>query len=149
MSERRLIVGLGNPGRMYERTRHNVGWFVLDELARRHDLQFSGSAHGARLAEGRIRGHAVILAKPQGYMNRSGQPTGSLLRYWRIERERLLVVLDDLDQPAGTLRIRPAAVRAGSADCRTSSISWARAISVGYAWGSGGHPVAWSRAPGC
>ena len=107
MSKRWLIIGLGNPGRRYERTRHNVGWFVLDELARRHDLQFSGSAHGARLAEGRIRGHAVILAKPQGYMNRSGQPTGSLLRYWRIERERLLVVLDDLDQPAGTLRIRP------------------------------------------
>ncbi|MDE0608810.1 MAG: aminoacyl-tRNA hydrolase [Anaerolineaceae bacterium] len=107
MSDRWLIVGLGNLGRRYERTRHNVGWFVLDELARRHALQFSVSAHGARLAEGRIRGHAVILAKPQGYMNRSGQPTGSLLRYWRIETERLLVVLDDLDQPAGALRIRP------------------------------------------
>ncbi|MCY3720435.1 MAG: aminoacyl-tRNA hydrolase [Anaerolineaceae bacterium] len=107
MNDRWLIVGLGNPGRRYERTRHNVGWFVLDELARRHALQFSGNAHGARLAEGRIRGHAVILAKPQGYMNRSGQPTGSMLRYWRIERERLLVVLDDLDQPAGALRIRP------------------------------------------
>ncbi|MCY3944995.1 MAG: aminoacyl-tRNA hydrolase [Anaerolineaceae bacterium] len=107
MSERWLIVGLGNPGRRYERTRHNVGWFVLDELARRHALQFSRSALGARLAEGNIGKHSVILAKPQGYMNRSGQPVRSVLRYWRIERERLLVVLDDLDQPEGSLRIRP------------------------------------------
>ncbi len=107
MSDRWLIVGLGNPGRRYERTRHNVGWFVLDELARRHALQFIRSAQGALLAEGRIQGQSVILAKPLGYMNRSGQPTGSLLRYWRIETERLLVVLDDLDQSAGTMRMRP------------------------------------------
>lgn len=106
MSERRLIVGLGNPGRRYERTRHNVGWFVLDELARRHALQFSRSDHGAHLAEGNIRGRSVILAKPQGYMNRSGQPVRSVLRYWRIDTERLLVVLNDLDRPAGSLRIR-------------------------------------------
>ncbi|MCY4525210.1 MAG: aminoacyl-tRNA hydrolase [Anaerolineaceae bacterium] len=108
MSERWLIVGLGNPGRRYEQTRHNVGWMVLDELARRHGLQFSRNAHGARLAEGTIQGRSVILAKPQGYMNRSGQPVNNVLRYWRINVERLLVVLDDLDQPAGTLRIRPA-----------------------------------------
>ncbi len=108
MSERWLIVGLGNPGRRYEQTRHNVGWFVLDELARRHGLQFSRNAHGARLAEGTIQGRSVILAKPQGYMNRSGQPVNNVLRYWRINVERLLVVLDDLDRPAGTLRIRPA-----------------------------------------
>ncbi len=106
MSERWLIVGLGNPGRKYQQTRHNVGWFVLDELARRHSLQFSRNAHGARLAEGNVLGRSVILAKPQGYMNRSGQPVSSVLRYWRLGTERLLVVLDDLDQPAGNLRIR-------------------------------------------
>lgn len=108
MSGRCLVVGLGNPGRKYARTRHNVGWFVLDELARRHGLEFSRSAQGARLADGRIGDNHVLLAKPQGYMNRSGQPVRNLLRYWRIESERLLVVLDDLDQPAGRLRLRAA-----------------------------------------
>ena len=108
MSGRRLVVGLGNPGRKYARTRHNIGWLVLDELARRHGLEFSRSAQGARLADGRIQGQRVTLAKPQGYMNRSGQPVRNLLRYWRIEPERLLVVLDDLDQPAGMLRLRAA-----------------------------------------
>lgn len=108
MSGRCLVVGLGNPGRKYARTRHNVGWFVLDELARRHGLEFSRSAQGARLADGRIQGRHVLLAKPQGYMNRSGRPVRQLLRYWRIEPARLLVVLDDLDQPAGRLRLRMA-----------------------------------------
>ena len=108
MSGRRLVVGLGNPGRKYARTRHNIGWFVLDELARRHGLEFSRSAQGARLADGHIQGQRVTLAKPQGYMNRSGRPVRSLLRFWRIEPERLLVVLDDLDQPAGMLRLRAA-----------------------------------------
>jgi len=108
VSERRLVVGLGNPGRKYARTRHNIGWLVLDELAQRHSLTFRRDARGAHLAEGRIAGRAVLLAKPQGYMNRSGQPVRSLLHYWRIARERLLVVLDDLDQPPGMLRLRAA-----------------------------------------
>lgn len=108
MSERRLIVGLGNPGRRYARTRHNIGWFVLDELARRHALAFSRSAMGARLAEGRIQGRQAILARPLGYVNRSGGPVRSLLRYWRIDPAHLLVVLDDLDQPPDVLRLRPA-----------------------------------------
>lgn len=106
MSERWLIVGLGNPGRKYAATRHNIGWFVLDKLAQRHVLEFSRSAQGARLAEGLINGRKVLLAKPQCYMNRSGQPLRGLLRYWRIPPQRLLVVLDDLDQPPGALRLR-------------------------------------------
>lgn len=106
MSERWLIVGLGNPGRRYAQTRHNIGWFVLDELAQRHGLNFSRNAQGACLAEGRIVGRVVLLARPQGYMNRSGQPVRGLMRYWRIEPQRLLVVLDDLDQPPGMLRLR-------------------------------------------
>ena len=108
MNGRWLVVGLGNPGRKYVQTRHNIGWFVLDELARRHELDFSRSAQGARLADGRIGGRQVLLAKPQGFMNRSGLPVRNLLRYWRIEPGRLLIVLDDLDQPAGTLRLRAA-----------------------------------------
>ena len=106
MSERWLIVGLGNSGRRYAQTRHNIGWFVLDELAQRHGLKFSRSAQGARLAEGHIEGRAVLLARPLGYVNRSGQPVRGLMRYWRIVPERLLVVLDDLDQPPGMLRLR-------------------------------------------
>ena len=118
MSERYLVAGLGNPGRRHAQTRHNIGWFVLDELARRHSLQFSRTAQGARVADGRIAGRSVLLAKPLGYMNRSGQAVRGLLSYWRIDTEQLLVVLDDLDQPPGRLRLRAAGGAGGQRGLR-------------------------------
>jgi PTH1 family peptidyl-tRNA hydrolase len=106
MSERYLIVGLGNPGREYKANRHNVGFQVVDHLAARHGLTFSRQQHNAIIATGEIRGQSVILAKPQSYMNESGGPVGALHRFYKIELDHLLIIFDDLDLPVGMLRLR-------------------------------------------
>jgi len=105
--ERALIVGLGNPGREYLNNRHNVGFQTLDHLAKRHGLEFSRLQNGAFVASGNIHGGPVTLAKPQSWMNLSGAPVSALMKFYKILPERLLVVFDDLDLPAGTLRLRP------------------------------------------
>lgn len=102
-----LIVGLGNPGPQYARNRHNVGFQVLDRLAARHGLSFSRTMHRALVAEGRIEGRRVLLAKPLTYMNNSGEAVGALVRYFNIPLEQVLVVYDDMDLPPGTIRLRP------------------------------------------
>ncbi|MGH2447504.1 MAG: aminoacyl-tRNA hydrolase [Chloroflexota bacterium] len=102
-----LVVGLGNPGGKYEATRHNIGWTVVEELGRRHDLRFKGSRQRADVARGTIGGRPVLLALPLTYMNESGLAVSRLLQYYKIPLERLLVVADDLDLPFGTLRTRP------------------------------------------
>jgi PTH1 family peptidyl-tRNA hydrolase len=102
-----LIVGLGNPGTQYARTRHNAGWFVLDELARRHSIDIMRKGHDAIVGTGLFSGARVALVKPQTYMNLSGRAVSALLHYHRIERERLLIVTDDLNLPLGKLRMRP------------------------------------------
>lgn len=101
-----LLVGLGNPGRKYTETRHNIGWQALDELAARHQLNFRSSEWRAEVASGTIGARHVLLAKPTRFMNRSGAPTGSLLRYYGVDPARLLVVCDHLDLPLGILRLR-------------------------------------------
>jgi PTH1 family peptidyl-tRNA hydrolase len=103
-----LIVGLGNPGKGYASHRHNVGFRVVEALARAHHLSFSRQkGFQARVAEGRIAGRRAILAKPQTFMNLSGRAVGRLVRARGIEIEGLLVVYDDLDLPLGRLRLRP------------------------------------------
>ncbi len=106
MTDLYLIVGLGNPGRQYEKTRHNVGWRVLDELARRYDLRFDKSERKALTASGTIKGRRVLLAKPQTYMNLSGEAVRDLVVFYKIPVERIVVISDDLDLPLGTLRLR-------------------------------------------
>jgi PTH1 family peptidyl-tRNA hydrolase len=103
-----LVVGLGNPGPAYARHRHNVGFHIVDALARAHGLSFSRHK-GARahLAEGRIGGRRVLLAKPGAFMNRSGRTVGRLVRARGFELDHVLVVYDDLDLPLGRLRLRP------------------------------------------
>jgi PTH1 family peptidyl-tRNA hydrolase len=101
-----LIVGLGNPGAEYAAHRHNVGFQVVDALARRHRLAFGHRQGLARVAEGAIAGRRVILAKPQTFMNGSGKSVGRLSRAHGIPPERILVVYDDLDLPLGRLRLR-------------------------------------------
>jgi PTH1 family peptidyl-tRNA hydrolase len=100
-----LVAGLGNPGREYERTRHNAGWMVLDELARRHGgswrSKFSGSLTEVRLGELRL-----ALLKPETYMNDSGRSVGSAVRFFKVEPEQVLVVHDDVDLEAGRLQAR-------------------------------------------
>lgn len=101
-----LIVGLGNPGKEYDDTRHNVGFRVVDEVARRYALAFGKTERKAKVTSGLIRGKKIILAKPQTYMNLSGEAVRSLVDFYKVELPRILVVSDDLDIPPGTLRLR-------------------------------------------
>ena len=103
-----LIVGLGNPGAQYERTRHNIGQLVVDELARRTSAVFKSHKTNARVAEGRIvpGGPRLVMAKPNTFMNVSGGPVAQLMRFYSLEPERLIVVHDELDIPFDTLKLK-------------------------------------------
>jgi PTH1 family peptidyl-tRNA hydrolase len=107
-----LVAGLGNPGRGYETTRHNVGWLVMDELARRHGGSFRSKFSG-RLAELRIDGKRVALLKPETYMNESGRSLGAAARFFKAEPDALLVVHDDVDLEPGRLQARAGGGLAG------------------------------------
>jgi peptidyl-tRNA hydrolase, PTH1 family len=100
-----LVAGLGNPGREYAATRHNVGFMVCDELARRHDGKFRSKFSG-ELAEVRIDGHKVALLKPLTYMNESGRSVAGAARFFKVEPEALLVVHDEADLELGRLQAR-------------------------------------------
>jgi PTH1 family peptidyl-tRNA hydrolase len=101
-----LIVGLGNPGKEFSTHRHNVGFQVVDALARAHGLAFSRRKGLARVSEGQIEDRCVVLAKPQTFMNQSGRSVRRLSQVYKIPPERILVVYDDLDLPLGRLRMR-------------------------------------------
>ncbi len=102
-----LIVGLGNPGEEYTKTRHNIGFQCVNEVARRHSLDFSKKQSKARIAEGQIAGQRVALAKPFTYMNLIGQSVVGLCNWYKVTpAEGLLVIYDDLDLPFGALRLR-------------------------------------------
>jgi PTH1 family peptidyl-tRNA hydrolase len=101
-----LVVGLGNPGAEYARTRHNLGFRVVDELARRHGLGFRRTRYRAQEAGGAVGRAAVRLLKPQTYMNDSGFAVNRAAQFHRIPLERILVVHDDIDLPLGRLRLR-------------------------------------------
>ena len=100
-----LVAGLGNPGREYERTRHNVGWLVLDELARRHDGSFRSKFSG-QLAETRLGDLRLGLLKPETYMNVSGRSIGAARRFFKVDPADLLVVHDDVDLEPARLQAR-------------------------------------------
>ena len=102
----RLVVALGNPGEEYAHTRHNVGFWTVNRLARRHGIKLSGGGQAA-IGEGTIRGQTVTLAKPRTYVNLSGAAVRSLIDRLKLDGPaELLVVCDDLDLPAGQLRLR-------------------------------------------
>jgi len=110
----KLIVGLGNPGSEYRGTRHNVGFAVVDEVARRWGLTFrTGPANAVQAVALRVPGarEPSVLAKPETFMNRSGFAVGALQRYYRVELHDLLVITEDVNLPLGRLRVR----RQGSA----------------------------------
>ena len=111
--ERFLIIGLGNPGRSYARHRHNVGFMVLDELARRKQLAFSSRRDKALQTDFRLGSAQVLLAKPQTFMNMSGEAAQRLLHYFHLPLQKTLVVFDDLDLPTAALRMRPLGGSAG------------------------------------
>ena len=107
-----LVAGLGNPGREYAGTRHNVGWRVVDELARRHGGAWRGKFNG-QLAEVRIDGHKVALLKPETYMNDSGRSVQAAMRFFKVDPEALLVVHDESDFELGRLQLRRGGGTAG------------------------------------
>lgn len=102
----KLIVGLGNPGAKYAGTRHNVGFEVVDEVARRRALAFESSPAEALMARERGPGARLMLAKPLTFMNLSGRAVGDLVRYYRFDLDEVLVVADDVNLPLGRLRAR-------------------------------------------
>jgi PTH1 family peptidyl-tRNA hydrolase len=106
MSDRFLIIGLGNPGRQYRSNRHNVGFMVVDRLAEDNGIQSSKVQNKAIVGDGRVAGQRVILAKPQTYMNNSGEAVGPLANFYKIPPENIFVVYDEMDIPLGTIRLR-------------------------------------------
>lgn len=118
-----LIVGLGNPGERYARTRHNVGFQALDHLAKRHRLSFRKARLEGLLARVEIEGHQVALLKPLTYVNRSGDVVAPLLGGYGLPLGRLLIIYDDLDLPLGRIRIRERG-SAGGHKGMASIIKW-------------------------
>lgn len=103
----KLIVGLGNPGKEYEGTRHNFGFSVLDALALKHDGTFAlEKKFKAEICKLVINGEKVILAKPQSFMNRSGGPVRGIVSYYNISNDRVWIVYDDIDLELGNIRVR-------------------------------------------
>ncbi|HUE75728.1 MAG TPA: aminoacyl-tRNA hydrolase [Chloroflexota bacterium] len=108
-----LIVGLGNPGRDYSQTRHNVGFLVVERLAHRARVDLGRRRSQALYGAGALDDHQIILAQPQTYMNESGQSVRGLLDWFKLDRNRVIVVYDERDLPVGRVRFRPGGSAAG------------------------------------
>jgi peptidyl-tRNA hydrolase, PTH1 family len=115
-----LVAGLGNPGREYARNRHNVGWMVVDELARRHDASFRGKFSG-QLGEVRVGEEKLALLKPETFMNESGRSIAAAARFFKVEPEAILIVHDDVDLEPGRLQARQGGGLAGHNGLRSIS----------------------------
>lgn len=102
-----VVVGLGNPGRKYEHTRHNVGFDVIEVLSQKYNIPILKLRFKAEIGEGTIRGQRVVLARPQTFMNLSGESVVELTNWYKPEDDQLIVVYDDVDLPEGRLRFRP------------------------------------------
>ena len=100
-----LVVGLGNPGDEYARTRHNLGFMVVDELAGRCGAGPARDKLGAEVREGQLVGQRVLFCKPMQFMNVSGEAVGRVASFWKVAADHLLVVYDDMDLPFGQLRL--------------------------------------------
>jgi PTH1 family peptidyl-tRNA hydrolase len=131
-AELHLIVGLGNPGSEYARTRHNVGFIVVEHLARRWNVEWAfEKKFNARAAKAQRGGKSAMLCQPQTYMNSSGDAVGALADFYRVPPARVLVVVDDADLPLGELRLRPSGSSGGhhgleSIEARLNTREYAR-----------------------
>ena len=134
----KLVVGLGNPGAEYARTRHNAGFWLADELARRHGGTFrSEGKHQAELARVRIGGEEIWLVKPMTFMNRSGGPVSSVLGFYKFAPTQMLVAHDESDLPSGTVRLKEAGGHGGHNGLRDiiaaqGDAFWRLRIGVGH-----------------
>ncbi len=113
-----LVVGLGNPGSVYSHNRHNVGYWSVNRLARLHGIPLK-ARRLATIGQGAIAGIPVLLAKPRTFVNRSGHAVAALLRNFQIKPDQMLVICDDLDLPAGRLRLRPGGGHGGQKGLRS------------------------------
>ena len=107
-----IIVGLGNPGRKYENTRHNLGFITIDKLADDHGISITRSKHKSLIGEGRIAGEKVLLVKPQTFMNLSGEAVREVMSYYRETPDHLLVIYDDMIYLQGLCAYAKKAVQA-------------------------------------
>lgn len=108
-----LIAGLGNPGQDYRGTRHNIGFMTVDRVAKRLGITFTRTQSKTLITDGRYKGNRIYLAKPQTFMNASGQAIGTLLKFYKIPLENFLVAYDDVDLPFETIRMKPSGGSAG------------------------------------
>lgn len=108
-----LIAGLGNPGQEYRDTRHNIGFITVDRIAERLGISFTRTQSKALITDGRYQEQRIYLAKPQTFMNASGQAIGALLKFYKVPLENLLVAYDDVDLPYETIRMKPSGGSAG------------------------------------
>jgi len=108
-----LLVGLGNPGREYRDTRHNIGFMLVDEIANRLEIEFSRTQLRALVTSGVHLGNRIILAKPQTFMNKSGFPAKGLMRFYKQGIKDTLIIYDDIDLPFGTNRLKRSGGSAG------------------------------------
>ncbi|AIS58677.1 peptidyl-tRNA hydrolase [Listeria ivanovii subsp. londoniensis] len=102
----KLIAGLGNPGKKYERTRHNVGFMVVDELSFRHQTPWKKAKFNGMVSEINVNGEKMLLVKPLTFMNASGECIRPLMDYYNIPMKDVLIIYDDLDLPVGKIRLR-------------------------------------------
>lgn len=102
----KLIVGLGNYGDKYEKTRHNAGFMAVEKLADKLNIEFNKNKFHAKIGEGFYEGEKIIIAQPQTYMNLSGVAVAEIMDFYKLEMDELLVIFDDMDMPLGKMRIR-------------------------------------------
>ena len=112
-TDTKLIVGLGNPGLSYASNRHNIGFRCLNHFARKHGIRFDKRQCQSRIGSGKVAGSQVVVAKPQTFMNRSGQAVSRLVKKYKVTADSTIVIHDDLDLPLGKIRIRPKGGSAG------------------------------------
>ena len=115
-----LVVGIGNPGSLYQGNRHNVGFMCINEIARRNGISLNKKQSQARTGEGAIGGVNVLLARPQTFVNLTGKAVGPLVRKYHVTPDRLIVIHDDLDLPPGKIRIRVGGSTAGHKGVRST-----------------------------
>ena len=101
-----IIVGLGNPGKEYEKTRHNTGFITIDKLANKYNIEINKEKHKALVGSGTIEGEKVILVKPQTYMNLSGEAAREVLDFYKEDVRNVIAIFDDIDLPLGNIRIK-------------------------------------------
>lgn len=135
----RLIIGLGNPGAEYEKTRHNAGFWLADEYAKKLHASYTlEKTMAGWVAKGRYEGQAIIIAKPTTFMNRSGQTAGALMRFYKLQPEQILVLHDELDLLPGQAKLKKGGGHAGHNGLRdiqqvlSSPDFWRLRIGIGH-----------------